>query len=94
MLTYNSFQNLHISMITGNDSQSLNNQGAITKEKLMSQSSLKYTSLWKLCGSRPGAYSEHCETSKIELLAKLEKGSKSLITFVKHFILDAWKDSK
>ena len=45
MLTYNSFQNFHISMITGNDSQSLNNQGAITKEKLMSQSSLKYTSL-------------------------------------------------
>ena len=45
MLTYVCFQNLSVSMIIGNDSQCLNNHSAITKEKLMRQSSLKYTSL-------------------------------------------------
>ena len=40
------------------------------------------------------AYSERCQTSRIELLEKIVIGWKSLTVFVKEFILDVWQSSE
>ena len=40
------------------------------------------------------AYSEPCQTSKMEFFAKLVKGFKPLTIFVKSSILDVWQSSE
>ena len=40
------------------------------------------------------AYSEHCQTSKMELFAKIVNSWKPLSIFAKSSILDVWQDSE
>ena len=42
----------------------------------------------------PKAYSEPCQTCKMECFAKIVKGLKQLPIFAKHSILDAWQGSE
>ena len=41
----------------------------------------------------PEAYSDPCQTSKIERFAKIVNDWKPLTIFAKHSILDAWQGS-
>ena len=40
------------------------------------------------------AYSEHCQTSKMELFEKIIEGFESLTIFEKHSILNVWQGSE
>ena len=40
------------------------------------------------------AYSERCQTSKMETFVKIVNGIKLLIVFAKKSILDVWQDSE
>ena len=44
--------------------------------------------------SNPEVYSEPCQISKMEFLAKIANGQMLLTFFVTHFILDNWLDSE
>ena len=48
---------------------------------------------WSVASNLPGTYSEPCQTSKMELFAKIVNG-KLLTPFAKGFILDVWQGSE